>query len=151
MLERLLKSEIYDLFDDAGVAYKTVAIGFVNDEESLNDLLDKQDPEKARLPGFRSTDPDTSRKGAIDAYPRVKSQRHKALIAIAKAGDHGLTDEEVEEKVGIEGVWKRCSELVQGGFVEEAGERRVKKSGSMGRVLKLTPRGEKYVEVKEGW
>jgi hypothetical protein len=85
-----------------------------------------KDPSRNHLPGFRSTDPDTSRQGAFDAYPRTGTQRSRALDVVWD--NHligGATYEDVERKTGIRGVWKRLSELKQGGWVRTQGTRKV--------------------------
>lgn len=150
-LQRELQLAIYDVLDESGLDYNSHVLGFVNANKGLDDLIEEQNEgvEDKTLGGFRSSDPDTSRKGAIDAYPRTNSQRWKALIEIAKSGDVGLTYAEVELKTDVNDVWKRLSELRDGGWIKESGERVVKGTGSLATIWKLTPKGERHIETKE--
>lgn len=150
-LKRDLQIAVYDVLDENGIDYQTHVLGFVTEEKSLDALIDEQNKgvEDKTLGGFRSSDPETSRKGAIDAYPRTASQRWKALIEISKSGDQGLTYAEVELKTDVNDVWKRLSELRDGGWIEESGERVVKGTGSMATIWKVTPKAERHIETKE--
>jgi hypothetical protein len=142
-LNRELQIAIYDVLDEYIIDYQTVAIGFATEDDPNAPF------NNGKLPGFRSTDPDTSRKGAIDVYPRAGSYRYKALIEIAKAGDQGLTYDQIERKTGIKSVWKRLSELRDGDWIYEAGERLVQATGSMATIWKITARAERHIETKE--
>lgn len=150
-LKHDLQIAVYDVLDESGIDYSTHVLGFVTEEKSLDTLIDEQNEgvDDKSLGGFRGSDPDTSRKGAIDAYPRTASQRWKALIEIAKSGDQGLTYAEVELKTDVNDVWKRLSELKQAGWIEESGERVVKGTGSLATIWKITPKAERYIEQKE--
>lgn len=106
-------------------------------------------PEDDQPVGVRSDDPDTSKQAALEAYPRSGKQRHKALLAIARARDRGLTYEQVEEATGINSVWKRLSELKDGGWITIDGTRKIQKTGSNGFVYKITERARKHIEIKE--
>jgi len=87
-----------------------------------------------QLPGFRGTDPDTSRKGAFDAYPRTGSDRLCALDVVwVCREDGGATYEDVVQATGNKGAWKRLSELKQGGWIIAEGARKVS-SGSQASI-----------------
>jgi hypothetical protein len=84
------------------------------------------EPGRNELPGFRSSDPDTSRQGAFDAYPRSGTHRLRALDVVwRRRAFGGATYEDVETATSIKGVWKRLSELKQGGWVRVEGTRKV--------------------------
>lgn len=149
-LQSQIQEQVYDLLDEAGVNYKSILLRVVNADEAIDDYLkDQAGPDDADIGGFRNGDPDTSRKGAVDAYPRSGKHRHTILIAIAKAGDQGMTYEEVEEKTEIKNAHKRISELSQGDWVRSAGERVATKTGSMSNIWVITERAERWIETKE--
>lgn len=105
------------------------------------------DPRQNRMPGFRRSDPGTSKKGAFDAYPRSGSQRWKALMAVRSTYPRGATYEEVVKATGINGVWKRLSELKQGGWITARGQRRVS-TGSEADIYYLTVKGSDALEKR---
>lgn len=149
-LQSEIQNAVYDLLDEAGVGYKSILLRVVNADEALDDYLKEHGgPGADAIGGFRDGDLDTSRKGAVDAYPRSGNHRHKILIAIAKSGDQGMTYEEVEETTGIKNAHKRISELSQGDWVQSAGERMAKKTGSMSNIWVITNRAERWIETKE--
>lgn len=80
--------------------------------------------EVVRATGARSSDPDTSKLAALANEPRRGTQRAKALDAFRRAYPYALTAAEVESYTGIKGVWKRISELKQGGHIVQVGTRR---------------------------
>ena len=82
----------------------------------------------------RSTDPATSHLAALKHQPRAGSQRARILDAIADAGSRGMTAAEAGRATGINGAWKRVSELAQGGHITEAGIRVDPESGANGTV-----------------
>jgi hypothetical protein len=108
----------------------------------------REDPGQERLGGFRRSDPDTSKKAAFDVVPRAGSQRRKALEALL---DHdGLTYAGVEAITGINGVWKRLSELKQGGWIEVRGTRRILETGSEGDVYYPTVKAISWRKKRYG-
>lgn len=111
----------------------------------------RKNPARNRRGGSRNSDPDTSKRGGVDVYPRSGSQRWMALMAIAVAGDRGATYGDVEDATKIRGVWKRISELKQGGWIETSGTRVIEETGSEGDVYILTDRAKRYLSHKEGY
>lgn len=95
--------------------------------------------------GSRATDPDTSRKAALQNMPRSGSQRHRALVAIVAAGEHGLTGHEVAETTGIEyrSVTPRLRELKDGGWIEDADFTRTTNLNAEAHVLIATDKGRR--------
>lgn len=79
----------------------------------------------------------TSIAAAEHAQSGAAVARQRILDAIRAAGVHGLTREQVEAATGIPGntVRPRVRELIQRGHIEEAGERRMTKSGDKAMVL----------------
>lgn len=154
-LNREIQLALYDILDDREIDYHTLTLSVIDSDKALVDYQEESKKsvvdllEEDAIGGFRGSDPDTSRKGALDVYPRSASYRHQALIAIAKSGDRGMTYEEVEEKTGINSVWKRLSELRDGGWIYEAGERVVKSTGSQATIWKMTQKAERHIETKE--
>jgi hypothetical protein len=103
-------------------------------------------PDSNVFPGFRSSDPATSRDGAKDAYSRTGTHRYKAFQAIACA--NGMTWDEVATQTGIQGIWKRLSELKNEGWIEAAGTRVCKTTGSPGTVYVLSSMGREWLDRK---
>lgn len=78
----------------------------------------------------RTTDPPTSRRAALAAWPRSGSQRERILTAIIDA-PLGLTYDAVAEATGIVAVSvsTRITELARGEWIEQAGERETSAGG----------------------
>lgn len=140
-LQKELEVALYDILDELGFEYQVLKARVDTVTESLA-------PDANHIGGFREGDPDTSRKGALDAYPRSGSQRWRALLTIHAAPD-GLNYAEVESRTGIKGIWKRISELKDGGWVVARGERFIPESQSMGDVYYTTEKAEKYIKDRE--
>lgn len=75
-----------------------------------------------RAVGARTSDPDTSKLAALQHEPRKGTQRARVLAEI-RVCKGGLTARQVTQLTGIEGAWKRVSELKQGGHVVIVGQR----------------------------
>ena len=96
-------------------------------------------PTPADLPLFtraRATDPDTSHAAdrSLDADTILD-----ALLAIYRAArPRGLTDEEAGDALGIDGAWKRCSDLRRLMAIHDTGERRKGSSGRFRMVCRFT-------------
>jgi hypothetical protein len=101
----------------------------------------------ADLPMFaiaRDSDPVSSHRGADHIASKAKTQR-ATLLAVYRAYPEGLTDEEASNLAGIEGGWKRCSELRNLGLIAVSGKRQAS-SGVEVRVCSLTEFG-RYANV----
>lgn len=98
------------------------------------------DPEP---PAIRALDGDTSIEAAARSRVRAGTDRHRVLLALAAAGDRGLTDFELETQTGIKqtSCGKRRKELVDAGLVERTDDRRPAPSGSQAIVWRITPAG----------
>ncbi len=97
------------------------------------------------LGGF-ARDSKTSRKAALENYPRSGSQRWRILNHIGNQGDEGRTRQEVAEDLGmaIQSATGRITELVQGGWVRADGDRtRKTPQKSDAEVLILTEKGRR--------
>lgn len=86
---------------------------------------------------------ETSRKAALDNYPRAGSQRRRVLLEIARGQEHGRTREELATRLELDdnSVRPRVVELVNGGFIRETDKTRPTKAGSEASVLALTMKG----------
>ena len=97
-------------------------------------LFDDADP-----PHARATDPDTSHEAAEKLTPKMEMKRR--LLAAFADGRH-LTAEEAAQLAGYRpehGAWKRVSDLISAGLLEDTGKRRVGRSGRLQRVLRAVP------------
>lgn len=93
-------------------------------------------------PMYRTTDPATSRAGAADVKVRAGTQRHLLLTAYADGAE--LTADEAMRAAGANErscYWKRVSELVHGGLLEDTGRERIGELGSVQRVNRITAFG----------
>lgn len=94
----------------------------------------------------RHTDPGTSHQAAESVAVRAGSQRHMLLLAYAKAGDYGLTNDEagvvtrLADRTGC-CYWKRCGELRDAGYVTDTGRTRTSRAGEAQGVRAITPAG----------
>ena len=100
------------------------------------------------VPAARWTDPDTSNEGIRDVLPRAGGHQHKLLLAFA-AHPMGLTSEEAAELAGLNTVgtcyWKRISELLRDGRLEDTFQTRTASTGSEQRILALTAKGRQTI------
>lgn len=94
--------------------------------------------EVVRAMNARNSDPATAKLVALQNEPKRESQRGRALAAIRGAGMHGLTAHEVERETGIDGIWRRISELKQGGHIVAIGTRTDPTTGAGGDVFRTT-------------
>lgn len=107
----------------------------------------KAKPMFDELPLFRSTDPDTSRKGADHVRLRTGSQQAQLLRAYAHpAALEGLTADQAGQASGLAdnprcGYWKRVSELRTLGLIADTGTTRPGISGAEQMVCAITEAG----------
>jgi hypothetical protein len=80
----------------------------------------------------RRTDPETSKAAARSLDP--SSLLSQLADAYRAAGSDGLTDEEAAARTGIEGAWKRCSDLRRDNLIAPTGRTRIGSSGRAARV-----------------
>ena len=90
------------------------------------------------LPLFRWTDPETSREAAKKVQPRRGSQ---AMQILALYANRDLTDEKAVELSGLNGGWKRCSDLRRLGLIAFAGYYGKTESGCNAMVCSITMAG----------
>ena len=103
----------------------------------------------------RSTDPATSH--LADAILRRRegdantikpgTHRHRALQCFA---EKPLIAEDVLAKTGVDGVWKRVSDLKKMGFIAPTGRIRVSRKGCKADILELTEKGRAALAKLEG-
>lgn len=114
---------------------------------TLLDLLDR-----TPAPSHRG-DPDTSRIAA----GRVKKSelRRKVLLALYRAGEHGMTDDELGIATAIDpphSASTRRGEMAKLGLVEATGERRDTSRGNPALVHRLTAEGRRLAaELAKEW
>lgn len=84
----------------------------------------------------RRTDPDTSQAAALTHAEIRRRDRERVLAALRDAGDRGLTDYELADKVDRQqnSAGKRRGELRDAGLVRDSGRRRKAPSGSLAIV-----------------
>lgn len=99
-------------------------------------------------PASRHDDPSTSKAGERDVAFRVGSQRHRMLsvygLRTSLSGPRELTADEAMRLSGLAErscYWKRVSELVAAGLLEDTGKERLGEQGSMQRVNRITTAG----------
>lgn len=100
----------------------------------------------------RSSDPQTS-KSAVPCEARLAYLKYRALQEYGKEPE-GLIPDEVEDRAGIKGIWRRCSDLKNEGLVEVVEDvngpvTRDGRSGKEGEVLRITPEGVETLAVLE--
>jgi len=85
----------------------------------------------------------TSRDAGLQAMPRSATRRYCVLEAIAIAGERGRTDDELIVQLGVphQSVGPRRLELVEGGWIEDSGQRRRTRTGADAIVWVLTEGG----------
>lgn len=100
-----------------------------------------------RVPA-RDRDPLTSHLGADDVKVRGITQRHKLLRAYGRGDD--LTADEAVDRTNIPRracYWKRVSELLDQGLLEDTGRMRHGDAGSFQRVCVITDKGREVLEA----
>lgn len=110
----------------------------VGNGKAQSNLYDIEEIDASNLGPLGSTE--TSRKAALDNYPRSGTQRHRVLMALYVAS---RTRQEIAKATDLpdNSVRPRVKELMTGGWVETTGETRVTETGSDADVLKLTMKG----------
>jgi hypothetical protein len=94
----------------------------------------------------RRTDPATSHAPRKAVTVRAGSQRAVLLAAYANAGAYGLTNDGAGVVSGLADrpgccYWKRCGELLAGGFIAATHHTRTSRAGEAQRVCVITARG----------
>lgn len=141
-LRRFMR-EMFDAFAALGIAEgEQFLISNGKDQRTKRELSSHDEDAQG---GTRNTDPETSRKAALQNMPRSGSQRHRALVAIVAAGSHGLTGHEVSEATGIEyrSVTPRLRELKDGDWIVDADFTRATNLNAQAQVLLATEKGRR--------
>ena len=99
----------------------------------MNDSLFDQSLYDGLPPHERASD--TSQAAAISMIPRIGTLRRRVYDAIAEVGEHGITDDALETRLGLrhQTVSARRRELVLLGLLRRVGERRTS-SGRLAAV-----------------
>lgn len=128
---------------------------FTASRQELIEYIEHVEAEKRRLesaldpatsaPKARRTDPSTSKKAAKRAHPRAGTHKHRILGLMAEH-PNGLTAEEIGLLTGINGVWKRCSELHDDSYLYTHGERKTL-SGDDARIYFISAKGRMALTI----
>lgn len=96
----------------------------------------------------RVTDPITSHLAGQPRPARI-TDRDRALAALARAGERGLTDFELADRIGRvpTSSGKRRLELQRLGLVENAGTTRPSPTGSAALVWRITDAGQRAADT----
>lgn len=107
-------------------------------------------PGESKLGPF-ARDSATSRKAALDAYPRQGSQRSRIIGSLAMEG--GATREELAIRLALSEntIRPRVRELIDGGWIEESDHTRPTTRGSDATILELThkARDERAIRLRQ--
>lgn len=117
-------------------------------EEPCPDCQPLSDPVKKTMGGFRRME--TSRRAALDHYPRSGTARWKVLMKFKDAWPDGYTHEQLWEELGKPPTSthrSRCAELVDGGWVVDSGLKRKTASGSASVVWQLSWAAAKHFKL----
>lgn len=107
-------------------------------------------PDKDAPGGARRTDPGTSQLAAQRVAPRTGSARAVALHELDLMGAVGATGRELVGLTGIDGIWKRVSELHREGFIEPRGDTRTDPTTKEeGKVFVLTDAGREFCQSRK--
>lgn len=93
----------------------------------------------------RVSDPDTSHAAAAALSPKATMLR-RLLVAYREYGPQ--TTDEVIVSAGfgpVDGAWKRVSDLLHLGLIEDTGDRRPGLSGRDQRVCQISEAGQEYL------
>jgi hypothetical protein len=114
--------------------------------------LPRRRPHENQLGHFQRHS-ETSRKAAIDNYPRSGTQRWKVLTAIVGQGGVGFTRDELAAALGlaINSILPRVKELLDGEWIVETERERTTRQGSAASVLVATEKGEREWREREVW
>ncbi len=101
--------------------------------------------------GHFSRNSETSRKAALDNYPRSGTQRAKILAALVMAeqkGHVGATRDQLSRGLGMpdSSVDARVGELIAGEFARETEQTRKTQHGSDATVVVATDKGHEWVQ-----
>ena len=91
-------------------------------------------------PLARTTDPATSHAGAASVRFRSSSQKGRLLAAFA-AGPAIAEEAAQRARLGHVGYWKRVSELLADGLIEETGDTARSRAGEACRIYRITAAG----------
>lgn len=101
----------------------------------------------ARTMGPFAKDSSTSRRAALDNYPRQGSQRQRIIGVLC---EESRTRDGIAQELGLsnQSVTPRVLELIQGGWVRETDREMFTRLGSMAKVVELTERARQTISAK---
>lgn len=74
---------------------------------------------------------------------RPGTHRHRALLCFSR---RDMIAEEVKLETGVDGIWKRVSDLKNMGFIAPTGRTRLSREGRESEVLEITEAGREALE-----
>lgn len=107
-------------------------------------------PHDANRLGRFAAGSSTSRKAALDNYPRSGTQRDVILRALVAAGPRGATSDELHAALGMpnQSIKPRLGELRDGGWAYQTGDTRPSLTGSAVDVYAATEKGVEAVRSR---
>lgn len=102
-------------------------------------------------PMARTSDPSTSKRAAVEALPKVRTQAFSLLIAHSR-NPQGLTDEEACLAAGLDlriEYRTRCSTLRNLGLIEDTLFTRESSMGRQNMVRVITPKGQEWIRSQK--
>lgn len=105
----------------------------------MNGLFDQQPPSHHNAPRG------TSKPAADSMRGQAAILRAQVLACIVESGERGMTDEEIQNALGMAGNTERPRrwELERAGLVKDSGIRRVTKAGRKAAVWCIAPEGQR--------
>ena len=85
----------------------------------------------------RASDPETSKMAA-----RKPRENQRLRVLSSYRGGFALTDGEAGDLAGVNGAWKRCSELRKLGLIEPVGKTWIVANGAWARTCVITEAGK---------
>lgn len=120
-----------------------------NHEPSLWDAVEKMHEDLIAKPASelaRTNDPETSHAAARALGGKAGTMR-RTLLDVYSCAD--LIAEEASEEAGYtaaDGAWKRVSDLLGAGLLEDTGQTRLASTGRSQRVLRITQAGREALK-----
>lgn len=129
------------------MGYTNGTIGCAEAKIEERDENPLSDTEQAALGPFAAKS-ETSRKAALDAYPRQGSQRRRVIHALRYHGDSTREELAAHTSLSENSVRPRVRELIEGGWIEETDHTRKTTRGSEAVLLGLTNKARDQIGIE---
>jgi hypothetical protein len=113
-----------------------------------SDRMRRALPEENTRGRAHSDGPETAKVAAAKNAGRAGSQKHRVFLAIAAAGSHGRTFDELRTELNMYSAQKRLHDLKLGEWVEPNGQRRPTATGTPAEVYVLSAKGRAHYEAE---